>query len=150
MKEVLIFLLLIATAFAFSEKDIPAHMRDRLDDYIRMKKIQTAKWNAMSDEDKENYDLVFSSRLQHFPEIELVRLHELVTSMSNEEKVIFRRYLKESFPMNDDSSSYSSNLEEIEAILRNIPLQIREYIHAGLNFIFRGAPLYMPVSHLLL
>jgi hypothetical protein len=151
MEKFFILLLVFVAINAFNEKDIPLKMRERLDDYIELNRNVLKKWKTMTEVERKQYNEIFAYRIKHFPEVEVLRVHEIVEKLSENEQQVFSDYLKEKFPeIAENLKTHNSVIDEIDAIIRRVSTNIEflEYIHNGLNFMYKGFPLYNPVSSL--
>lgn len=141
MKSLIVALALVATACAFSMDEIPAHMRDRLDRYVAMKRQWRDKWMAMNDDEQKSYEQVLLARLDKLPQIELNRIHERVLSMPEEHRMRLREYLRRRFPV--ENTENEDVVEEIDAIVKSLPEMIRNTISNAIHVSFQEATAYL-------
>lgn len=142
MKLLVVALAVIASACAYSVEDIPAHMRERLDRYVTLKKQWEVKWGSMTESEQQHYEQVLIERLEHLPEIERNRNHDRLVSMPRENRQKLRDFLRRRFPKETSAEEFDNEVEEIETIVASLPELIREKVHQTLLVQFQEASAY--------
>lgn len=142
MKLLVVALALVASTCAYSVEDIPAHMRDRLDRYVTLKKQWEAKWSSMTESEQKHYEQVLIERLEHLPQIERQRNHDRLESMPHEHRQKLRDYLRRRFPKENSGEKFEDEVEEIENIIESLPELIREKLEQTLVVQFQEATAY--------
>lgn len=141
MKLLFVALALVAAASAYSEDDIPAHMKDRLDRYIALKKVWQEKWHAMSEAERLNYENVILARIDQLPQIHHQRIHDRIESMPEEHRVKLLGYLRRRFPQ-EEGVEFDNEIEEIDSIVQSLPDKLREKLQDLIRVQFQEATAY--------
>lgn len=141
MKFLIVALAFAAMAQAYDVQDIPAHMRDRLDRYIAMKKQWNEKWAAMDDQQQKTYEEVLLGRISNLPEIEHQRIYDRIASMPDDHRHKLRDYLRRRFPQNAPEEEVDE-VEEIDGIIQSLPEILREKITNVISANFQEATAY--------
>lgn len=141
MKLLIVALALVASACAYSVDEIPAHMRERLDRFIAIKKQWEVKWSSMTESERKHYEAVLIDRLEHLPQIERQRAHDRLEAMPQEHRVKMLEFLRRRFPK-VDSAQFEDEIQEIESIIDSLPELIREKLQHTIVVQFQEATAY--------
>lgn len=134
----MVALALVALTCAYEMKDVPDHMKDRLDRYVALKNEWREKWISMTDAEKKNYEQVLLSRLEVIPEIQHIRLHDKIASLPEEHRHKLLDYLRRRFPLEQEQTEG----DEIDGIIKALPDFIRQKIHEAVYVQFQEATAY--------
>lgn len=129
---------LVALTCAYEMKDVPDHMKDRLDRYVALKNEWREKWISMTDAEKTNYEQVLLSRLELIPEIQHKRLHDKIASLPEEHRQKLLDYLRRRFPLEQEQTEG----DEIDVMIKALPEFIRQKIHEVVYVQFQEATAY--------
>ncbi|XP_070504077.1 uncharacterized protein [Chironomus tepperi] len=148
MKAVLIIALaLVASASAYDVDDIPEFMRERLDKYVQLQETWKQKWLSMNQEERETFERVIYDRLSHIPDSVKLRIHSRIASMDEGDRIKLRDYLYQRFPeLKVLVTSQENDVDEIDAIIENLPQVLREKISDFIAIRFAPATAYENVD----
>lgn len=142
MRTLVIALAFVASAYAFNVEDIPAHMKDRLDRAIALKKEWQAKWLSMTVEEQNQYEQVLLARIDQLPQIEIQRIHDRIAALPQEHRLKLRDYLRRRFPVEDSEAEYENEIVEMDDIVQSLPEMIRNKISSIIHAQFQEASAY--------
>ena len=144
MKAVLIIALaLVASACAYDVEDIPEFMRERLDKYVELQEKWKLKWLDMNQEERETFERVIYDRLSHIPDNVKLRIHGRIAGMDPEDRIKLRDYLYQRFPeLKVLVVAKEDDVDEIDAIIENLPQVLREKISDFIAIRFAPATAY--------
>lgn len=145
MKLLFVVLAIVASACAF-EEEIPAHMKDRLDSLVNLKKNWEEKWLGMSEDEQKNYEQVLISRIEQLPKLEMSRLHDRIVSLPEEHRTGILGFLRKRFPL-QSGEVFADNMQEINYYIMSLPPQIREKISNSIPAQFQEATAYNGVCN---
>lgn len=140
MKVLLVASALFAAACAYDMKDVPDHMKDRLDRFITLKNDWREKWIGMSEFERKNYEQVLLTRLEHIPEMQHQRLHDKIESLPEEQRANLLGYFRSQLNMQQEQ--VGSNGDEIDVIIKALPDFIRQKLNEVIWIQFQEATAY--------
>jgi hypothetical protein len=148
MKAVLIIALaLVASACAYDVDDIPEFMKERLDKYVELQEKWKLKWLDMNTEERETFERVIYDRLSHIPDNVKLRIHGRIAGMDPEDRIKLRDYLYQRFPeLKVLVVAKEDDVDEIDAIIENLPQVLREKISDFIAIRFAPATAYENVD----
>lgn len=135
---ILVTLALVATASAIRSKELPEHVKERLDRYIEFKQTWDAKWNDMSDDERAHVEFVFLKRTALFDSEIRQQNRDRVNSMTEEDREKLREYIRTRFPDAPRSGS-ARNLVDLDEEIQSLPDMIRERIRELIRDQFQRA-----------
>lgn len=140
---ILITLALVAATSAIRSKELPEHVKERLDRYVEFKKTWDAKWNEMTDDERSHVEFVFLKRTALFDNEVRQQNRDRVNAMTEEDREKLREYIRSRFPDAPRSGTARTLVEEdLDEEIQSLPDMIRERIRDLIRDQFQRAVPY--------
>lgn len=141
MGKVLIIFALVAVAYGFSEQDMTPRMRDRLDNYIEMRKKWDEKWATMNEHGKLLHQHVFFERFRN--EIKHMdvenQVHDMIMRIPEDNQHTLLLFLRDNFPSKMSKAQFENEIAEIDQLIHEISNENLDMLHDAIEKSFPDA-----------